>query len=209
MVETVAGVGSTAVSKATGYDWDHWFDHLDTEGATDFEHREIVSLLEAAGVESGWWQQQIAVGYEQERGLREVGETADAGFQVGCQRTLPVAKADLWAWLLSPAGVETWLGEGVEFEGRPGETYSTTDSIRGEVRTRSDEQRLRLTWQPPGWKKPSTLQFTVSCPRNTADRTTLRIHHEHLADPATREAMRTRWQAVLAAIESQVESAKA
>jgi hypothetical protein len=34
--------------------------------------------------------EKVAVGYEQERGFRELGETADTGYQVGVQRTLPV-----------------------------------------------------------------------------------------------------------------------
>jgi hypothetical protein len=32
-------------------------------------------------VPSGWWRQSIAVGYEQARGKRQVGETANAGYQ--------------------------------------------------------------------------------------------------------------------------------
>ena len=197
MVEKAAGIGSGAVERATGYPWDHWFAHLDERQATDLDHREIVSLLATAGVEQPWWQQQIAVGYEQERSMRAVGETAEAGFQVGCQRTIPLPQRALWNLLLSADGIATWLGPGLDIECVPGEMYETADMIQGEIRTRTEETRLRLTWQPPGWIRSSTLQLTLSCPRNSADTTTLRIHHEHLADAPTREAMRVRWQAVL------------
>lgn len=204
MVETVAGIGTEAVERATGHGWDFWFDTLDAQAATEFEHPEIVATLAAAGIENGWWQQQIAVGYEQARGLREVGETAAAGYQVGCQRTLRISKPQLWEFLTSPAGMPTWLGADIDAALAPGERFETDEAIRGEIRTRADGERLRLTWQPSGWDRPSTLQLTLSYPRNTAGKTTLRIHHEHLSDAATREAMRSRWTAVLDAIEDQI-----
>lgn len=207
MVGEVGGIGTEAVERATGHGWEFWLDHLDEHAATELSHPEIVSILAAAGIESAWWQQQIAVGYEQARGLREVGETANAGYQVGCQRTIRTSKAELWAFLTSSAGIATWLGDGVEVALTPGEQFETAEAIQGEIRTRADGERLRLTWQPPGWARPSTLQLTLSCPRNTSTKTVLRFHHEHLADAETREAMRTRWHAVLDAIEEHLATA--
>lgn len=65
------------------------------------------------------------MGYEHERGIREVGETADAGYQIGVQRTLPVPKDQLWELLTSPDGLAIWLGEGESFPIEPGQTYNT------------------------------------------------------------------------------------
>jgi uncharacterized protein YndB with AHSA1/START domain len=55
-------------------------------------HKEIVGWLATrGGVTSGWWQQMVASTYEQVRGRRAVGETRDAGFEVGVSRTLTLS----------------------------------------------------------------------------------------------------------------------
>lgn len=204
MARTIAGVSDDAVRAATGEGWAHWLSLLDDRDATAMTHAERVAALADAGVESPWYRQQLAVGYEQERDLREVGETADAGFQVGVQRTLPVPKASLWDRLTRGDGLATWLGEVGKFSLDQGARYETAAGTTGEVRTVRPGERLRLTWQPRGRDEPTTLQVTLSCPRNAADRTTLRIHHERLRDGAEREAMAAHWRGVLDDLESLV-----
>lgn len=202
MAGKIAGISDEAVVDATGRSWDDWLELLDDHDGTALDHQERVAVLAEAGVESGWWQQQLAVGYEQKRGLREVGETADAGYQVGVQRTMTLGQEALWDLLLSEAGRGVWLGESVTFTAEPGATYETTDDITGEVRTVSEGERLRLTWQPPDREGPTTLQLTLTCPRSNETRTTLRFHHEKLADGDEREAMRERWRNVLDRLET-------
>ena len=89
-----SGVSSEAVAKATGRNWEEWeewlefLDGLDTQGKN---LREIVALIAGPGeLSNGWWQQSVAVGYEQARGLRVIGQTSGADFQIGVQRTLPL-----------------------------------------------------------------------------------------------------------------------
>jgi hypothetical protein len=80
-----------AVRKATGRSWWQWEELLDGLGAAELSHGEIVALVrERGGVESGWWQQGVTVGYEKLKGKRVLGETAGSGFQVGVSRTLEV-----------------------------------------------------------------------------------------------------------------------
>lgn len=201
MSQPPSRVSDGAVEAATGRDWAAWFDWLDEHDAADLDHRGIVALFADAGVDNGWWQQTVAVGYERARGLRAVGETADAGFQVGVQRTLPVGQDALWDWLVAPEGVAAWLGAVAGFEPSPGHRYETADGTTGEVRTVKPGERLRLTWQPSGREAATTLQLTLACPRNDASKTTLRFHHERLAGAAEREAMRDRWRAVLDRLE--------
>lgn len=197
MARSLNGVSAEAVADVTGRDWDGWLSLLDDQDAAELDHRAIVALVADAGVDRGWWQQTIAVGYELARGLREVGETADAGYQVGVQRTLPIAQADLWAQLLAPEGRAAWLGDLDAFEPTPGHRYETADGTTGEVRTVAPGERLRLTWEPDGRESPTTLQLSLACSRNDATRTTLRFHHERLADADEREAMRERWRTTL------------
>ena len=204
MPSKVAGIGTRAVEDATGLGWDGWLAELDDRGAEELDHGEIVAELEALDVESGWWRQAIANGYEVERGLREEGETLDAGFQVGVQRTIRVEPAALWELLLSPEGRALWLGESEAFDAEPGANYETADGTTGEVRTVKPGERLRMTWQPADRDAPTTLQLTLSCPRNDASKTTLGVHHEKLADGEEREAMRAVWRDALDRIEASV-----
>ena len=52
---------------------------LDRLGAPEALHKEIVALVAGpGGVSSAWWQQSVAVGYEQARGLRVPGQRPGA-----------------------------------------------------------------------------------------------------------------------------------
>ena len=111
--QSLGGVSSQAVFRATGKSWEEWLQVLDRAEAREMNHRQIVALLaEDPGLSSGWWRQTIAVGYEQARGLRKAGQTAGAGFQIGVQKTLPVASELAWDLLLTGPGRDLWLGSG-------------------------------------------------------------------------------------------------
>ena len=147
---------------------------------------------------SGWWRQSIAVGYEQARRERQVGETADAGYQVGVQRS--VAANATRAWEIVTSRPELWLGEGAHLAFEEGERYHVRGGdggpgVRGEVRVVKPEKRLRLTWQPEGWASPATLQLTLS--RSPRGKTAINAHLERLPDADAREAMRDRWRQAL------------
>src|SRR4051794_6251451 len=70
-----------AVESKTGKTWSRWFKHLDAAGAKKMTHREIVAHLRDKHDVRSWWQQMVAVTYEQARGLREVGEKP-GGFEI-------------------------------------------------------------------------------------------------------------------------------
>ncbi|NIQ58276.1 MAG: hypothetical protein GWN71_34515 [Gammaproteobacteria bacterium] len=71
-----------------------------------------MALVRDEGVDSGWWQQMVTVGYEKLKGRRITGETQDADFQVGVSRTMDLPADDAWHLVTSPDGVQTWLGAG-------------------------------------------------------------------------------------------------
>jgi uncharacterized protein YdhG (YjbR/CyaY superfamily)/uncharacterized protein YndB with AHSA1/START domain len=189
-------VTDSAVKEATGRDWKGWMRALDAAGAGELNHKQLVAHL-AREVESMWWQQSIAVAYEQARGKRVVGETADTGFQVGVIRTLPVSAQDMWERVATRP--ERWLGVGAKLTLEPGAGYEVpkrrgVPGVRGEVRVVKPGQRIRMTWQPEGWKKPATLQLTlVPKARGVA----FHVHMEKLPDAKAREAMREHWSRVL------------
>jgi len=124
----VAGVSSAAVRAKTGKGWDEWLRILDQAGAKKMKHKDIAEWLRKNHIESSWWSQMVAVGYEQERGLRQKHQKA-SGFEVGRSKTLPVSASALYnAW--KDARVRRrWLGEtGIK------------------IRTATPNKSMRLTW---------------------------------------------------------------
>lgn len=199
MPDKINNVSSQAVRKATGRGWAEWIRFIDENGGAGLDHRQIVALLAGpGGVGQGWWQQMLTVGYEHARGRRQTGETADAGFQVGVQRVIPLGRTALWRLLLSEAGVQIWIGPVGALSPEPGTRFELEGGPGSELLSVKVGQRLRLRYDPAGGTQATTLQLSLSCPRNTAHRTTLRFHHEKLASAEQREQMRSHWKAVLA-----------
>ncbi len=201
MATTYGNVSDEAVRKATGKGWDEWIVLLDNAGAESMSHKEIASMLTEdrwLGKDAGWWAQSITVGYEYAKGRRVRGETADAGFQVGVQKTLAMGRSALWHFLMSVEGLRLWLGEVDEaIPMDAGVDYHTNDGTRGQIRTLRENERIRLTWQPSDWSAPSTLQIYFE---DKGDKTALRFHHEKLKDAEQREEMKQHWRSVLTSI---------
>jgi uncharacterized protein YndB with AHSA1/START domain len=175
------------VREATGRGPEEWFALLDAAGAQDMDHKAIVAVLEREHPEvSAWWRQSLTVEYERARGKRLVGQTADAGFQVGVTRTFDVGLDE--AWELIASRTDLWLGEDVALE--PGERCA-----RGEIRVVKPRDRVRLRWRPDGWDEPATLQLTLQ--ERRPGRTAIGAHLERLPDASAREAMRSYWRGVL------------
>ncbi|GLY64627.1 SRPBCC domain-containing protein [Amycolatopsis taiwanensis] len=128
----------------------------------------------------------------------EVGRTRDAGWQIGVSKTIDCPVEEVWDFITSPAGIAIWLGEGVTVLSEHGAGYETTTGIHGATRSFRELDRIRLTWQPPGWSHDTTLQLAVR-PAG-AGRAMLRVHQERLADAAERERQRRHWQGVIAAL---------
>lgn len=119
------------------------------------------------------------------------GLTKDAGWQLGVRRTVPHPVGQVWGHLLGD-GLRSWLGDATL--GSPGQDYETPQGARGQVRSRTELRRIRLTWQPSHWPHDSTLQVTV-VPAATG--TTVAFHQERLHSAQEREEMLDHWREVL------------
>ncbi len=193
--QKLGGITGEAVASATGRDWCEWLDFLDALDAREMTHREIVVLVAGkGGLSNGWWQQMVTVGYEQARGLRIVGQTADAGYQIGVQKTLPIPQDLAWDLLVTGPGRNLWLGDHRPFNLQKGEEYVTCEGVSGQVRSVAPGQRLRLTWSHPDLARPSTLQLMLV---GSGEKTSIRFHQERLSSPDERERMRQHWREVL------------
>ncbi len=125
---------------------------------------------------------------------RLVGQTKSAGFQVGVRRTFPVSLDDAWRFLTSERGVDIWLGEPLSLRFVVGETFTTTDGTTGTIRVVNPRVNIRLTWQPPEWQQPSTIQVRTIA---NGEQTTISFHQEQLAGARERAHMQQHWQRVL------------
>lgn len=195
-MKKINNVSSEAVEKATGKTWGQWLKIIDKAGGKKKGHKEIVAYLNKKYKLSPWWQQMVTVGYEHARGKRVTGETADAGFQLGVQRTVSLQQVGVWSLLTSQEGVNKWLGK-TKTHFKEGENYKTKEGTSGEIRVVNPQEKIRMTWQPKDWDDPSTLQISLYCPRNTKKKTTVRFHHERLPNKKTRKKMKKHWSEVL------------
>jgi len=95
----MAEIGDAAVKRATGKTWAQWFALLDRDGAGNKDHKGIVSCVGRRRPSlGGWWQQTVAVAYEQASGLRKPHETP-RGFQVSGSKVVGVPLGELYrAW---------------------------------------------------------------------------------------------------------------
>ncbi|SFE81087.1 Uncharacterized conserved protein YndB, AHSA1/START domain [Paenibacillus catalpae] len=123
---------------------------------------------------------------------KPVGLTQAAGFQVGVRKTLAAEKGLIWSYLMSPAGLGIWLGKMNELDLAPKMKYRSEDGAVGEVRVVKPNEQIRLTWQPEGWDKPSTIQIRLI--DATEGRTTVSFHQENLGNQQTRAQMKKRWE---------------
>jgi hypothetical protein len=81
------GISDDAVRAKTGKSWSEWFAILDKAGAGKMPHKDIATHLHEKHKIPGWWAQMVTVGYERERGLRQVHE-APGGFQISVSKTI-------------------------------------------------------------------------------------------------------------------------
>lgn len=195
MGTTQRNISDAAVRKATGKGWDEWFTLLDSEGAETLPHKQSVRMLHEKGyIASGWWRQMVTVEYERARGKRVLGQTEDAAFQIGVQKTLPLSPEQAWNLITRTEGRALWLGAVPRLRWEKGTVYKTAEGARGEIRSVIPGRHVRLTWQPPHFAAPSTLQVSLTA---SGTKTALRFHQEKLADAAAREEMRAHWRTVL------------
>jgi uncharacterized protein YndB with AHSA1/START domain len=134
------------------------------------------------------------------------GLTRDAGWEIGVSRTVGVPVQQVWEFLTSREGSAVWLGAGVQRLDEPGGEYRTVTGTSGQIRSYRPLDRLRMTWQPPGWEHDSTVQVTVTSVG--PGRTMVRFHQDRLADAAEREQQRTHWRGVLDALIAALEDGR-
>lgn len=121
-----------------------------------------------------------------------VGKTKDAGWEIGVSKTLPYPLDAVWHTLVGKP--ELWLGAGAEVPAEKGGRWQSSAGTVGELRSRRERDRIRLTWKPVDWNHDTTVQVAVALGPNG---TLVRFHQERLADAAEREQQRDYWQSIM------------
>jgi hypothetical protein len=177
-----SGTSDEAVRRRTGRGWQEWFEILDRAGAKDMDHKSIVAYLEENHAISSWWQQQVTVTYEQERGLRKVHQMAD-GYQISRSKTINVPLSDLYAAWEAEDRRTRWLGEAI-FEVRTSRTYKS----------------MRMAWDQPGGI------VDVSFSSKGPDKSQLTVQHSKLKSPELAEEMKIYWAEALKSLKAYLEA---
>ncbi len=170
-----------AARKSTGRSWEEWFALLDDAGANTWEHADIAAWIRQQHDQvSAWWAQNLTVGYERARGLREVHEKKD-GFAASCSRTFPVDLHTLYHAWADDLQRAVWLQE-------------PEITVRGGTRDRSlnlnreaDDSRIRAWFTAKGATKCSVS-----------------VQHERLPGPGAGTVAKDFWAAALDRLSDQL-----
>jgi uncharacterized protein YndB with AHSA1/START domain len=168
-----------AVEAKTGKNWSRWFKHLDAAGGKKMTHQEIVAHLRDKHDVRPWWQQMVAVTYEQARGLREKHEKP-AGYEISVSRTInaPVSKA-FKAWTDEKTRKQ-WLSE------------------KFTVRKSTANKTLRLTWN-------DETDVVAAFYSKGDGRTQVVAQHGKLKDAKASEKMKKFWAEALTQLKQLLE----
>jgi uncharacterized protein YndB with AHSA1/START domain len=135
---------------------------------------------------------------------KPVGETADAGYQIGVRRTVSATIEQAWVLLTSREGVALWIGPmAAPLPIEPGIEFRADNGVEGKLRIVKPPVQLRLAWRRPAWPAASTLQIRV-LPAARPERCAISFHQEKLANGSQREEMKQHWEAVMDSLETRL-----
>lgn len=143
------------------------------------EHGAIVRVLEQA-IDSGWWRQMVAVGYERMIGKRVLGQKCTGEFSTGVSLTLPLsmdAARDAWIALIA---------DRVDYAGA----------------LASGEPRLSQSAKWRYWRidLDDGSKVSVNICEKPGGKALLSVDHGSLADSGCIAAVKSFWKSLLAQI---------
>lgn len=176
----VTGTSSEAVEKATGKPWAAWMALLDEAGGRQMTHKQLVAHLVEHHNVSPWWRQQVTVGYEQSRRLREKHEMPE-GYQISRSRTMAVAAERVYDAWVNEATRRQWLSD----------AHFT-------IRKATPHKSLRLNWNDG---TSVEVRFDAKSPAKCA----VTVQQNKLGNAEAAEAMKAYWTAALERLQETIE----
>lgn len=180
-------LSSDALREATGKDWPQWFAVLDAWGGTFRNHTEIARHLREEHAVDGWYAQSVTVGYEQERGLREVGQSSTGAWRTSGSKTI-AASADRVTDAFADEDVRRrWLPADVDLTLR---THRPAKSVTADFKDATG----------------TTTRIAVTLTVKGPEKTVVAVAHEKLRDAAEVATYKTFWRERLADLTSLLEN---
>ena len=166
---------------AAGKTYSDWFAILDTAGARNMTHKEIVAILHSRYGLGRWWEQKITIIYEHERGLRQKHET-QSGYQISLSRTLPFPVSKLFKMWHDRKVRGKWLID---------------DALT--IRTATANKTLRASWEN------GKSRVVVGFYPKGQNRCQLVVQHTKLAGSVEASRMRKYWSEALARLKNMLD----
>jgi uncharacterized protein YndB with AHSA1/START domain len=191
----------------TGKSWKKWFTILDQSGATQKPHKDIARYIHDEFGISGWWSQMVTVRYEQERGLREVGQRRATGaYEIGVTRKIAAAPRDAYDAFTSAKLLNKWFTTKARAKAEVGGTFSNADGDKGVFTFLAPPRRVRFTWENEK-HCPGTV-VVVTFTKAGANAVSVNVTHSKLKSQKDRENMRGGWSWALDSLKSFLETGK-
>ncbi|MDH2393627.1 hypothetical protein QCN29_33675 [Streptomyces sp. HNM0663] len=172
-----------ALRATTGRDWDEWFALLDGWGATGRTHAEIARHLVEVHQVPGWHAQSVTVGYEQERGMRQVGQSSSGDWQASVSKMVNASAAAVIDAFADDSIRRRWLPE---------------SGFR--IRTQRPAKSLTADWD--GGASRISVYLTIK----GDGRIQVGLGHTHLPDAEAVAASKAFWKERLAALKRLLET---
>lgn len=205
------GVSDNAVRAKTGKFWREWFAILDRWDAGGKGHAATAKHLAEAYSLNPWWSQTVAVRWELERGIREVGARSPRGagydeFEVSVQRTIEAPAGRCFAAFTAPADLDRWFTKNSSVELRVGGRYSNADKDHGEFLHIEPPRRLRFTWNSPQHRPGSRVEVTFE--EKGRSRTAVRLQHMSIKRQEDYDGLKKGWAWAMDSLKSYLETGK-
>ncbi len=165
-------IGDAAVKTKTGKTWQEWFAVLDKAGAKKMNHTELAAYLYKELKLPGWWNQMVAVGYEQARGLREKHQKP-TGHEISSSKTIAVPVSKLFKAWQDERSRRQWLGSAIV------------------LRKATPSKSMRITWSDG--KTSVDVNFY---PKGKA-KSQVAVQHGKLPDAKAAAQMKAHWDKTL------------
>ncbi len=105
-------LSNKAVKDATGREWEEWFSLLDSAGARELSHKELVRwMIDSGTLDLSWWTQMVVVEYERHIGRRAAGQQEGGEWNASCSKSfsLDIDQA-LALWLTAVDAIQNFNG---------------------------------------------------------------------------------------------------
>ena len=197
-------ISDDAVKEKTGRSWPEWFKILDDWGAKEKSHKMMARYLMDEWDVSGWWSQTITIRYEQERGLRAVGQRSGGKFTVSLQRTIHVSSELAYDAFIKANLLSKWLEQPVLLDVREGGRFELASGDQGEFLILKRPIGIRMSWRSSETEKAS--QIDVSFEAKADSQVTVRIDHSKIKDEANYQKMKAYWTSAIDALKMLLEN---